>query len=32
VEETGDVIFIKFTDSEIDKIVNAILAKEDTEE
>jgi len=25
VEETGDEIFIKFTDSEIDKIVNAIL-------
>lgn len=27
VEETGDEIFIKFTDSEIDKIVNAILSE-----
>ncbi len=27
VEETGDVIFIKFTDSEIDKIVNGILGE-----
>jgi hypothetical protein len=31
VEETGDEIFIKFTDSEIDRIVNAILKESDAE-
>ncbi len=31
VESTGDEVFIKFTETEIDKIVNAILAAEETE-